>query len=73
MRTWTDMIDSMKTYGVAMLGWIVSVMNWTCHIVEKLTVILIFVSVIVRLIYDIPRAMESIRRYRQRKGEPYEP
>lgn len=57
------LIESLKTYGVALIGWIIAGINWTCSAIEHVTVILIFASVVVRLICDIPKAREAIRKY----------
>jgi uncharacterized membrane-anchored protein len=62
-----SIFDSMKTYGLAFCGWMVTFMDVACGVVQKLTIILVFVGLIVRLIHDIPKAMESVRRHRKRK------
>jgi uncharacterized membrane protein len=61
------LIDSLKTYAVVLMGWIVTAMHWTCDVLEHVTIILVFVLTVVRLINDIPKARDAIRRIR-RKG-----
>lgn len=63
------MMDSLKTYGTAVIGSILTAVQWSCTLVEKLTVILIFLSVIVRLIYDLPKARDAINRERRKRRE----
>jgi len=63
-----SIIDSMKTYGMAFFGWLVMFMDLACGVVQKLTIVLVFVGLIVRLIHDVPKAVESVRRYKKKKG-----
>jgi hypothetical protein len=62
-------LDSMKTYGLAIFGWMVTFMDFACGVVQKLTIFLVFVGLVVRLIHDVPKAMETVRRYRQGRSD----
>jgi hypothetical protein len=61
------LFDSLKSYGMAFFGWMVTSMDLVCGVVQKLTVILVFVGLVVRLVHDIPKAMDTVRKYRKRK------
>ena len=57
-----ELVDSFKTYAVAVCSFLaVSLQNAT-EIVQSITVLLAFIAVVVRLINDIPKAKESIRK-----------
>ncbi len=62
-----NLFDSLKTYGTVMFGYLATMFDWACGAVQKVTVILVFVSLVVRIIHDAPKAMESIRKLRKKK------
>lgn len=57
------LIDSLKTWAAVVFGLIVNAVDWTCSAIEHVMVILVFVSVVARLIVDVPKAIESFKRY----------
>lgn len=64
-----SIVDSMKTYGMVLLGYLAMFMDLACGVVQKLTIILVFVGLIVRLVSDIPKAMDSVRRMKKGRGK----
>lgn len=63
-----NFFDSLKSYGMVCFGWMVTSMDLMCGVIQKLTVILVFVGLIVRLIHDIPKSIEAVRNFRKRKA-----
>ena len=62
-----ELVDSIKTYSVAVMSLLVGIAQTISDVVEFLTIILTLILVIARLINDVPKAIESVRKYRKRK------
>lgn len=62
-----DWLESLKTYAVAAVGMLVSSMQFVCDAIESVTIILVFISVVIRLVNDVPLVLEKIRKYREER------